>query len=316
MPDKRDVHVEKLLTGMAVKYAQEATDYIASQVYPEVPVVKHNDKYATYNKENLFRQPDNALRAPKTESKEVDWGVGNANYDLKNYALHTLIADEERENADPPFNLDIDGTEVVTSMLMNLKEQRVADQVTNAANYTGDTANTDTLAGTDQWSDASQSDPIGDINTGMNAIRDNSAKKANTLALGWQVYQKLKVNDQIVTRLGTASLNTVTLDNLRILFDVERILVGGAQKDTSNPGQGSPTINNYIWGKDAVLAYVNPGIRTTKGLTLGVTFTKGNMTVSRFRIDAKKSDKIEIDHYTDENIIAYDCGYLWKNAVA
>lgn len=310
MPDKRDLHVDALLTGLAVEYSNQPSEYIADKAMPVVPVVKESDKYATFNKDNRIRVPQ-ALRAPKTESKEVDWGVGTASYGVEEYALHVLISDRERENADPPFNLDLDGTQVVTDLLMNAKEDRVATLLTTTGTYA--TGNSETLAAADQWNNAN-SDPIGDVNDAHLVIKNGSLRMANTMILGFQVYHRLKVNAQILARMGNANLGVVTADVLKLLFDVKELLIGSAQKATSNPGQTVTT--GYMWGKNAILAYIDPTIRTTKGMTLGYQPSTQGMITSRFRVDSKKSDKIEVSHTADEVIAANTAGYLIASAIA
>lgn len=311
MPDKRDLHVDALLSGLAIEYSNQPSEYIADKVFPVVPVVKESDKYATYTKTNRIRVPD-ALRAPKTESKEVGWDVGTSSYAVEEYALHVLISDRERENADPPFNLDLDGTQVVTDLLMNAKEDRIATLLTTTGTYA--TGHSETTATADQWND-DESDPIGDFNDAHAIVKGDALRMANTAILGWQVYNKLKRHPQVLHRMGNANLGVVTADVLALLFDVKSILIGGAQKLTSNPGQTTVT-TGYLWGKSAILAYLDPTIRTTKGLTLGYQPSTQGMITSRFRVDSKKSDKIEVSHIADEVVASNVAGYLWASVIA
>jgi len=66
-PTSNDVHVDAILTNISVAYIQEQSAYIASQVFPIIPVEKQSDKYFTYAKGDWFRD-EAQLRAPATES--------------------------------------------------------------------------------------------------------------------------------------------------------------------------------------------------------------------------------------------------------
>ncbi|GIV81719.1 MAG: hypothetical protein KatS3mg051_1073 [Anaerolineae bacterium] len=54
-PTRSDVHVDAVLTGISVAYIQSQTDFIATRVFPIVPVDKRSDVFYTYTKNDWFR---------------------------------------------------------------------------------------------------------------------------------------------------------------------------------------------------------------------------------------------------------------------
>jgi len=76
----------------------------------------------------------------------------------------------------------------------------------------------------------------------------------------------------------------------------------------------------YIWGKHAVLAYVNPRV-AQKMITLGLTYTWGDgMKTEKLRgsdEEDRKGTYVRVgDHYYDQNLVSALAGYLIKDAVA
>ena len=66
MPNRSDIHIDKALTNLSVKYFQDASNFIADKVFPVVPVAKQSDRYFMYKKEDWFRD-DARLRAMEAE---------------------------------------------------------------------------------------------------------------------------------------------------------------------------------------------------------------------------------------------------------
>ena len=106
------------------------------------------------------------------------------------------MSDEVQNQADAALNPLIDETETVTEKMLLDRENSAAALLTSTANLTNNT----TLAGTSQWSDYANSDPVGDIRTGRISIHQNTFKKANTLELGKPVWDILVDYPLIINR--------------------------------------------------------------------------------------------------------------------
>ncbi len=231
-----------------------------------------------------------ALRAEQAQYGRINWQPTTGTYSCSEYGLEHLIDDRERQNAIEPLNLDIDGTEIVTDMILNDREQRVANLLTTSGNYTH--SNTVNLSGlSTAWDQQGTSDPIKDVAiTGREAIRSNSGIYPNTLMLGAKVASNLEQHPVIMDRLKYNAQGGVAVSYLEALakiFKVDRIVIGVALTRTSNEGQADTLAD--IWGKHAVLAYINPR-PAIKQPTLAYMFVSRPRQVEKYRDDHRKSD--------------------------
>jgi len=112
-PDYTQLHINEPLTNVSVAYQQDANNFIADQVFPQVPVDKQGDLYFEYLLEDWIRgQAD--VRAPGTQSAGGGWDVTNHSYFAHLLAVHQDIDDQTLQNADAAFNLQSDATQWVT----------------------------------------------------------------------------------------------------------------------------------------------------------------------------------------------------------
>lgn len=314
MPEVKDVHVDRILSNVSVKYRNE--DLIWMRVLPVVPVSFRSDKYYEYAKEDVFKVPDDMV-SPKAEPNQIDWKVTSKNYSVVDAALADYVPVEEVENADAPLQPLTDTTEFLTMLLQNAAENRAAAKVFAAANYP--TGNKVQLSGTDQWSDSANSDPIDDILVAMDA----AFMRPNTLVLGNDVWVKLRAHPKILdavkasTRFQASSGGLATVSEIASLFDVPNVLIGRARKVTSKEGQTATY--GRIWGKHAALLWVPPGRLTTKSIAWAMTFVEQNFLTWR-GFDGKRGVKgahyLKVGWNYDHRIIASDVGYFIEDAVA
>jgi hypothetical protein len=313
MPEVSQVHIDVALTNVSVAY--QNPDYIADLIAPPVPVRKQSDKYYIYDPQReRFRQTDDR-RAPGAEANEVDFALSTDNYFCEDHALESAIPDEERENADPPVQADIDRTEFLTDKILLNKEIVLASRI-----RTGSDIPSETLSGTDQWSDFDNSDPVADVEDQKATIQAAVQVIPNTLVLPYPVYQKVRLHPSVIEKVQYVKLGLVGPDVLAQLFDVERVLVPRAFKNTAAPGQDA--VLEYVWGKDAFLCYVppRPALKQVAGAySFMWTVAPGSIhghIVEVWREDRRKADMVRAQRYYDQKIIAPGAFYRWKDAVA
>jgi hypothetical protein len=304
---QQDVVIDPALSNVSVKYTNDT--FIADLVLPVIRVSKQTGKYYIYDKSNL--RVDKTNRAAGSPANEVSFGLSLSGvFACDDHALKGFVADEIQDQAEAALNPLVDETENVTEKLLLDRELAAATLLTNTANLTQNT----TLASTAQWSDYSNSDPIGDIRTARTTIHTNTFKKPNTIVMGKQVFDILCEHPAIIERIKYSQLGVVTTELLARIFQVEKIIVGEAGYNTANEGQTDSL--SYVWGKHAIVAYISPKI-SIKMLTLGATFTYLTRTVKRWRDEDREGTYVRIgqDNYV-QKIIAAAAGYLIKNAVA
>ena len=313
-PTSSQVHVDAILTNISVAYMQMAENFIATKVFPVVPVSKQSDKFFTYTKNDWFRD-EAQRRADATESAGGGYNLSTDSYQADVYAFHKDIGDQTRANADAPINVDREAAEFVTGrMLLKMETQFVSNFFTTSVWATDSTP-------TNLWSDYTSSDPIGDIETGKRTILSTTGYEPNTLVLGYDTFIQLKNHPDLVDRIKYTSSQVLSESLLASLFGVPRVMVAKSLKATNNEGGSEAYAFNY--GKNALLTYSAPSagllqpsggyVMSWTGVSQGLGATIGT---SRIRMEQFKADRIEAEVAFDMKVIGSDLGYFFSACVA
>jgi hypothetical protein len=312
------VHVNAPLSNISVAYIQSQTQFVASRVFPLVPVDKQSNVYYTYTKNDWFRD-EAARRAPATESAGSGYGLSTATYSCDVWAIHKDVPDQVRSNADSVLNLDRDATLFVTQRLLLRQEiQWAADYFTTSVWGTD-------LTPTFLWSDYANSDPIGDVRVGIRTVLVNTGFKPNKLVLGYDVFIKLVDHPDIVARVQGGSTTgmpaLVNEEMLARIFGLEEVIVCGAIKATNN--EGAAGVYSFVQGKSALLCYAppNPSLVTpSAGYIFFWTGVSGGLGksigVSKFRMEPLKADRVEGEIAFADKVVGTDLGYFFSAVVA
>lgn len=324
MPTKQEVHIDSILTNMSVKYVQDASSFIAGQVFPQIAVAKNSDKYFKYAREDWFRD-DAQERAAGTESAGGDYEIDTDLYYAKRYAFHKDITDEERANADSPLSPDEDALAFVTEKLLLNKENNWARKFFVPSVWGTDLAGASTASSGHiiYWNDYTNSDPVKDMSDNATIIAEVTGKQPNTLVIGRLVYNALKNHPDILDRIKYSQKGVVTKDLIAELFDVDRILVANAIQNVAKKGQDASM--SYIMGDNMLLCYTEPAPRL-RSATAGATFTWNGLLgsaawggrVNRIPMPMLGigTERIEAEICYDMKVIAADMGVFFENVVS
>jgi hypothetical protein len=342
-PTRSDVHVNRPLTNISVAFLQNATNFVAARIFPNVPVMKKSDSYFTFPR-GAFNRAERTKRAPSTESAGGGYELSTDTYNAEVYAFHKDIDDQIRDNADQPLNLDREATEFVTQIALIKREKLfvesyftnstpgdiwtfdadgVASSPTPAATFDPTSASLNDVL---HWNDSS-SNPLEDVALGKQYVLQSTGFEPNKLVVGYPVWSVLKNHPDIVDRIkysggvGPSRPAIVTVEAVAALFEVDEILVMKSIENTADEGQTAT--HSFIGGKHALLCYAaaSPGIMTPSA---GYTFSwtghvgAGNMgnRISRFRMEQLKSDRVEIEMAFVQKRVSEDLGYFFGGIVA
>jgi hypothetical protein len=316
-----NTHIDVVLTNISV--AWPTLGFVGDALMPPVTVRKQSDKYYVFGREAWAPDPSGDLRAPGSVANEIPGlEVSLDSYFAQEHSLQIPVTDEERENVDSPLAPDRDGTELVTSKIMLGRELAIKALVTTAANYAS--THTVTLAGTDQWSDYTNSEPIPDFRAGFRAIHAALFLEPNLAVIPYQVMTQLEDHPDFIERIKYSERGVLTAEIIASILGIERVIVPGVGYNSANPGQAASL--GYLWGKDVLLAYVPPraGLRVPAFAYEFVWGYGGGraQVVERWREQPRKSDIIRCSRRYDHKFIAVDAssdsiaGYLIKAAVA
>lgn len=326
-PTPGDVHVNAPLTNVSIAFLQNASNFVAARVFPNIPVSKQSDRYYTYDRGD-FNRDEMRERAPSTESAGGGYTLDNTpTYYAPVYAFHKDIPDEVRSNADAVLNPDREATAFVTHKALIKREKIFVARFFQGGLWTNDydgVASNPSSGQVLQWSDAN-STPIENVRLAKRTIAQSTGFEPNKLVLGRAVYDALLDHPDIIDRVKygqTAGAPAqANLNVLATLFGVDEILVMNAIENTA--AEGAAAAHSFIGGKKALLCYStpSPGLMTpTAGYTFSWTGLLGSGAegnrIRSFRMEHIKSDRVEIEMAFDSKLVSADLGFFFDSIVA
>lgn len=317
-PIRGQVHINAPLTNVSVAYVQAAEKFVARQVFNAIPVKKQSDYYFTYPKDQWFTD-EMAERAPGTESAGSGYTISSALYAARVFALHKDIADQTRDNADDPIDLDREATEWLTLKWLISQERKFVTNYFTTGLWTGGTGGTDVVAAT-KW-DASGSDPVRDVEREMDVMESKTGFRPNVMVVVPAVNTALKNNADIKDRVKYTQRASITEEILTGLFGVDKYIVARATYNSA--AEGATASMGYIAGSEGVLlAYVpkSPGVMTpAAGYIFDWTgFTGGGaqgQRIKTFRMEQLASDRTEIEAAYDMKLVASDLAVFFSDVL-
>lgn len=329
-PIRSQVHFNRPLTNISIAHVQSAEDFIASKVFPVIPVSKQADAYFRYNRGD-FSRDEMRKRAPGTESAGGGYRLDTDTYFADVWAFHKDIDEQTRANYDEPLDADREATLFVTQKALINREVTFASSFFGATVWgldvdgvaSGPTGNQHL-----HWSNAS-STPILDIAKYQNYMLEQTGFEPNVLVLGKAAWDALKNHPEIMLRIaygGTPGAPAkITKAAIAALFEVDEILVMRAVKtSTAEPTATFEASAQAFIGnsKAALLCYRPPtvGLMTpAAGYTFAWTGLLGNSTfgtrITTLPMPAIKSDRIEIESAYAHKVVGSDLGVFFTDVV-
>lgn len=302
----RDLHIDVPLSNVVVGRRPEG--FIADELLPITMVSKQSNIFYKYNHLEWFRDEDRdlTLRAPGTEAKKVHMTVTSDTYFAPNYALGTDWPIEDEVNADEVLQWAESQALHLTDKLLLDYERRIAILAVTTTNV----GTVSTIASL--WSDPVNSTPFFDVNDKLEAFRQRTGSKANTLIIPEQVAVKLRGNTQIRDILFGDRGGLATVEQFAKLFNVSKVLIPASQVNTSAEAdpQGGTLAN--IWGDNMYIAKIDLlAGRFTDTWINAFRWTSPQLgqpfAVIRHPFDTKKRIfELEVSYYQAEKIVSSD----------
>jgi hypothetical protein len=321
-PTPGDVHVDRPLTIMSVAWIQEAARYIATRVFPTVPVLKQSDLYTVFDRADWLRALAE-VRAPSTESAGGGYRVSYAQYACNVWAFHKDVSDEARANSDAVLAPDRNAVGFATQACVSRRELEWATKYFTTSLWTGSSTGGD-ITVSPKW-DASSSTPIADIRKEILAISGKTGFRPNKLVLGADVWRVLQDHPDFTDRIkagqtpgGPALVNKPLL---ALVLELDEVLVCEAVLNTG-PEEGTESTAFLATSEDVMLVHAapNPAIDTpSAGYTFGWNGLLGagaeGNRISNIRADLLKSDRIECEMAFDQKVVAPELGAFFDNVL-
>ncbi len=329
LPTLGDVHVNTALTNVSLAYMQEAKNFVASRVFPTVPVAKQADRYYVFSRAD-FNRNQMKRRAPGTTAAMTGFRLDNTpSYFAERYSLGFPIPTEIRANSDSVLNPDMNATQFLTQQALINREYNWATKYFAdvwTSKYTGGSSASVYGSNTIQyWDTTTTSTPIEDVrHMSTKVALAGGGFRPNKLVLGRDVLDVLLDHPDIIDRLKAGQTPNgpalASLPKLAEIFGVEEVLVMDGVYNTGQEGGTETSV--YIGTKHALLVYAPPApglMVPSAGYTFAWTgYFGANMEGNRiksYRFEPTDGDLVEIDAYYDQKLVSADLGGLFYNAI-
>ena len=329
-PTARAVHVDQPLTNISIAFLQNANNFVASRVFPNIRVQKKSDVYYRYDR-GFFNRNEAKLRAPATEAAIAGFGIDTDSYMAKVVSLKTQLSWQVAANADTPVQLERANTELLLHKMLIEKEVDWATRYFSTGVWGLEEEGVAASPGTDeviQWSDGTSGEPIENIRKGKTDVLESTGYEPNTMVVGQRVLDALVDHPDIIDRIkysggvGNQNPARTSMQALAQLFEVDRILVMKGVQNTA--AEGDTNAHSFIGGRSALLCYVppTPGLMTPSA---GYTFTwsgyqgasnEFGVSVRRREREIIEANEIEATMAYTHKLVAADLGKFWLDIVA
>jgi hypothetical protein len=290
---------------------------VADSVLPRVSVLTEDFRYNKFTFADSTTIPNTRV-GRKGRPSQVEFSVGEGTSHTDDYGLDYPIPYADIEKAQRA-GIDITGraTRITTQLVMLDREVRVATLMFDPNNY--GTNNKATLAGTSQFSDYTNSDPIQDILGRL----DSCIVRPNVAVMGRAVWTKLQSHPKVVAAAypmgGNASVGgKAAREAVARLLELDEIIVGEGFFNSAKPGQ-APT-NVRVWGKHISLFVRNQDAAPDAPIcTFGYTAQWGDRVAGQIQdphLGLRGGTSVRVGESVKELLIANDLAFLLQNAVA
>lgn len=312
-PGYDDAHVDGLLTNMSIAYVNEM--YIASQIFPEVPVQNRSDIVPKYTKSDWFRNEAKRL-APMEPPPVGGYTIDVTDtYYCDEYGIGHVIPDQTRANTDRPFDPDRDGMAWMMDRIFMSEERMFVENFWKTGVWATDKVGTSDFT---KWDVYATSTPIVDLRTWKRIMRHLIARNPNKLVLGDTTWDVLADHPTILDRIkygsSSAAPAIVTPNLVAQILDLDNILVGTSIYTADAEGTAEASVTYAAnWGDHGLLHYT-PGRPSLRTPASGYTFVwqtafGGPQYVRRRREPlSEKGDLLETFKFYDMKVTAADAG--------
>jgi hypothetical protein len=310
---QQKAQVDKLLTNVSNAYMP--TGLVAENILPVLEVAQDSGILAGYGAAHL--RIENSVKSGRGKARYVEPIVRKTDntYLIQKHELQGMVTEDDYRNVELPFDAEKDETTGLTSILVLEKEKILAD----ALSSTGVMTSNVTLAGTSQFSDYTNSDPIAAFKTAQNAILAACGLEGDTAVIPRLVFNTLKYHPKILSSLGYSLNRAGTLKEAELaeVLGVKKLWVPQAAYNSAKEGQADTLAQ--VWGKNIQLL-VSPDKAEKYQTSFGYYMKRSGIAprrVKKWNVEDSFGDTgILVGDYYQFRITNVNAGYLIKDAIA
>lgn len=299
--------------------AMDAAGFVATEVFPVVDVASASGNFGLIPLEQLLQERE-TRRSPRSGYSRGQWNFEPSTYATVEHGAEEPIDENEAAAYAEYFDIELVSTSRAFSAVLRNAEKRVADAVFNATTWSGSAL---TTALTHEWDDETNSTPVVDIEAAVNKVYDGSGLWPNALIVNRKVFRNLRKHPDIIERIESSgagspsSAKDVTAAMLAAVFDLEKIIVAGASRNSAKEGQAATPVQ--IWSSEYAMVARVSGSMDMADPCIGRTFHWGQDgssiggTVETYRDETVRGDVVRVRHQTHEKVLYAAAGHLISN---
>lgn len=302
--------IDPALTAIAIAYKNP--DYIADMVMPRVAVDKQKFTFLQYAVDTFFNVPDTRV-GRRSQPNEVTLDAVEVADFCEDYGLRGGVPNADIDNSDSrhdPLGVE---TMFLQEQIALDRERRVAAIIHAQASY--DAGLRVALAGNDKFTDYVNSDPIGVINSALEA----PLARPNQMVFNSYGWSKFRAHPKIVEAVkGTgAKAGNASREAVAELFEIDEVIVGKARANSNKRGQAAAIVP--LFGKHIALIHKAPVPEAKGAVTFGASFQFGDRIAGQWEdknMGLRGGIAVQTGESLRERIVANQAGYLIENAFA
>ena len=255
--------------------------YLADMFLPTVKVRNDSGIVKTWGNEHM-RSYDLKRSVHDMSLHYVESEMGaDGSYKINYYDIASQVSVQLVDQEVAPIDLfTIEAVALTESIKLN-RDIALAAQLSSTAVLTSN----ETLSGTSQWSDYTNSKPKTQIDTSINTVLLNISKKANSIFMSEQVATTLRNHPDYINLYGGARgtvpggvPSTAFAQLLKDVHGFKNVYIGSTVQITSKKGQAET--RGFVFGKDCVVFYRTDS-PSTNSKSFGYSFVKDGSEVKR-----------------------------------
>ena len=295
------------LTAVAIAYRNDDVSLVADDVLPRIPTARKYS-YQEYNEAQSFTVPNSRVGRRGTPN-QVELEGTEKKGEVEGYALDSPVDNVTYEESKKEgIDLRKKAIELVTDLVNLDREIRVADKVTDPANYHNDLKTA--LAGTDLFTDPN-SDPMGLIEYYL----DECWMRPNQLTFGQPAWTAFRKHPKVVKAFNgnSGDEGRATRKWVAEQLEIKRIIVGDSRVNVKRPGETA--VLARTWGDSVTGQYINKAASTVGGVTFGFTAVHGKKVAGTLKANMglRGGFLCRSGEEVNEHIVAWRVGFLISN---
>lgn len=313
-----NVAMNRPLMEGAVAVLQKETNFFALKTFPVVYADSNTGTYKYWDLEDLLRH-ENEMRKPGSNFKRVQLDVAEQSFTCENYGLEVNVAREDRQ--------ELGGNPLQTKALYLMRQGLVTLDVAAYNKYFATSGGFNKVydvassLSSKQW-DAADSNPIKDIEEGLDYIEDQTGLRPNVLTMTKDVFRKLKHNPELLDRQAVDKDRGITTEEeMAKALGVEEVVVA---KGTYISGNEKTSETRTGFGTKRVVATYRQKVAPADSPNAGLIIIRDygdldgatGMGIETYFDKPTESDIVRLWQRFTPEVSSKDLGVVFDNCIA